>query len=253
MDNPSPRSTFRPISDSLGILSVPGWIWAWLIVGVGFVIALTVPTVWLPSDELGLRRFQLEIDAAVTISQTFNMPADDFHAIELFPASMGERVSGDLRFDLYDVTGRVGLVHRADVPAADVLRTAAYRLEFPPIRGSADQRYRLDVLASPSRPAEGVALWATKGRRYSGGTMFFNDRERWADLAFTTFAPAGRSIWRRLMDASAAQPGLSLAHVVIGALAAYWMALGVVLRALWGFSSSATSARTSAGRQDECG
>jgi hypothetical protein len=216
--------------------SVPRWIGAWVIIGVAIVAALAVPTARLPSDESGLRRFPIEIDASVTVSQTFIITTDAFHAIELHAASTGEPVSGELRFEIYDVTDGGRLLRRADVPATDVIKEQAYRFEFPPIPGeSSDQIYRLDVLASPSRPAQRVALWATKGEGYVGGSLFINGRERWADLTFATFAPAGRSIWGRLADASVGRPGL--AQLLIGALAAYWVALGIVLRA-WLRSSS---------------
>ena len=212
--------------------SIPAWVWAWALVGVVCVVALTTRTAALPSDGLGVRRFLVPIDETTTLSQTFVMTADRLHAIDVLAATTAEPVSGDLRFELYDISRSVVLVHRADVPAEDVVRAATYRLEFPLFEQSARVVYRLDVLASPSRPATGVALWATKGRRYAGGAMFINERERWADLAFTTISPAGRSIWRRLMDAPPARHGVPLGPVVIGALIGYWIALGVVLRLL---------------------
>jgi hypothetical protein len=209
-----------------------------VIIGVAIVAALAVPPARLPSDESGLRRFPIEIDASVTVSQTFIITTADFYAIELGAASTGEPVSGDLRFEIYDVTDGGRLLRRVDAPATDVVREQTYRFEFPPIPGeSSDQIYRLDVRASPSRPAQHVALWATKGEGYGGGALLINGRERWADLTFATFAPAGRSIWRRLGDASVEQPGL--APLVIGALAVYWVALGIVLRAWWRSASPA--------------
>ena len=95
--------------------------------------------------------------------------------------------------------------------------------------------YRLDLFSSEKSPSKGVAVWATKGERYRGGTMLINDRLRWADLAFKTFVPSGRSSWRRLMEMPAPESGRFLrAHVVIAGLAAYWAVFGVVLRALSG-------------------
>ena len=62
--------------------------------------------------------------------------------------------------------------------------------------------------------------------------MLINERERWADLAFRTVAPAGQSGWTRLMAMPASAFGVSRGHVILMALALYWIAFGLVLRAL---------------------
>lgn len=161
------------------------------------------------------------------------MTADGFHAIEFATASAGGAVSGNLRLELEEEGS--GVVRSAEVSAADVISAPSYRFEFRPIPDSKDSVYRLDVLSSERSVSKGVAVWATKGERYAHGTMLINDRERWADLAFKTFAPAGRSSWRRLMDMPDAESGpFSQAQVVIAGLAAYWAALGVVLHGLSG-------------------
>ena len=222
--------------------SVPVWVRAWMIIGVGFTAALIFPAVWLPSDQSWLRRFPIEIDAEVTISQTFIMTADEFYAVEVSAMPVIEPVSGVVEFALYDVTDGGRLARRADVPAADLVRKSLYRFEFAPVpRESTDQIYRLDVRASPSHPAQGVALWATKGEGYGGGSLFINERERWADLTFATFARGGRSAWRRVMDASSARLGVHFAQVVVVALIGYWLALGLVLRAWLRWSAASSS------------
>ena len=213
-----------------------------MIIGVGLIAALTLPAVWLPSDQSWLRRFPIEIDAGVTISQTFVITADEFYAVEVSAMPVNEAVSGDVEFSLYDVTDGGRLARRADVPAADVVRESLYRFEFAPVpKESTDQAYRLDVRASPSHPAQGVAFWATKGEGYGGGSLFINERERWADLTFVTFARGARSAWRRLMDASSARLGAHFAKVVVVALIGYWLALGLVLRAWLRWSAAPSS------------
>jgi hypothetical protein len=222
--------------------SVPVWIRAWVIIGIGFIAALTLPAVRLPSDESSLRRFPIEIDANMTLSQTFVMAADEFYAVEVSAFPANEAVSGDVRFALYDVTDGGRLARRADVPAADVVRKSVYRFEFAPIaKETRDQIYRLDVQASPSHPAQGVALWATKGAGYDGGSLFINERERWADLTFATFARGGRSPWRRLMEASSPRLGARFSQIVVVAVAGYWLALGIVLRAWLRWSAASSS------------
>jgi hypothetical protein len=76
---------------------------------------------------------------------------------------------------------------------------------------------------------------------YGGGSLFINERERWADLTFATFARGGRSPWRRLMEASSARLGAQFAPVVVVALMGYWLALGIVLRAWLRWSAASSS------------
>ena len=208
---------------------LPVWTNVWLIVGVAVVVALNVPNAWLPSDDLGLRRFQTpEITQNQVLSQTFTMTADDFYAIEVAARSTGP-VSGDVRFELREDE----LVYRVDVPAADLVDSSWYRLRFPVIGDSEDQRYRLDVSGPQANPPTGVALMATKGERYRGGTMLVDDRERWADLAFRTFAPEGRTGWVRLTSLPAGASGLSRGHLILVLLAVYWLLFGTALRLMW--------------------
>jgi hypothetical protein len=218
------------MSISRMMAGVPLWARIWMLAGAVMLAAMNRPAASLPADRLGVRRFVIDVDAASVISQTFVMTANQFNAIELSARVAATRPSGALRFELWDLRDEV-VVHATDVGAAEVAAVPAYRFEFPPISDSRNRTYRLDIFASPDRPGHGVGLRATKGERYRGGTLLLNDRERWADLAFTTFAAAARSPWRRLLDASA-QPGLSTAEIVAGSLAGYWLALGVVLRGL---------------------
>ena len=205
---------------------LPVWVIAWLMVGAVLVVALNVPNAWLPSDDLGFRRFHTpEITPSQVLSQTFLMTADGFHAIEVVARPTGP-VSGAVRFELREDD----LVYRADVPAADLVDSPSYRLEFPPIPDSEGQEYRLDVSGSEANPPTGVALLATKGERYPGGTMLVDDRERWADLAFRTFSPESRSGWVRLMSRPAGSFGLSRGQFILGGLVVYWLLFGAVLR-----------------------
>jgi hypothetical protein len=117
-----------------------------MITGVGFIAALTLPAVWLPSDESWLRRFPIEIDADLAISQTFIMTADEFYGVEVSALPVNGAVSGSVEFALYDVTDGGRLARRADVAAADMVKKSPYRFEFAPIpKESRDQIYRLDV------------------------------------------------------------------------------------------------------------
>lgn len=125
------------------------------------------------------------------------------------------------------------VVRSAQVSVSEFTSAPSYRFEFDPIEDSRDAVYCLDVLSSDSSPATGIALLATKGGR-AQGTMLINGRERWADLAFRTFAPAGRSAWRRLTD-TAGVGGRFRGAVVLGFLDAYWIVLGLVLRVSWTF------------------
>ena len=205
------------------------WFLAWLIVGVASVAALTTPPVRIPADRLGLRRIQVPLQPNMTVSQTFAMTADGLYAIEMAPARGEDAVAGRLRLELHEEGS--DLVRSTEVSAATFMSGSSYRFEFDPIEDSRDAVFRLDLFSSASSPAKGIAVWATKGER-SEGTLLINGRERWADLAFRTFAPGGRSAWRRLLDVASVREHYRGA-IVFGLLAAYWGVLGLVLRVLW--------------------
>lgn len=201
---------------------------AWWLVPVIYTLLLAAPSVTLPGDELGIRRFETPpLSQDLRLGQTFTMTGDGLHAIEVFPVAVEEGVSGEVRFELYEArNNQLHPVRIAVVLAEDVVRSRSYRFEFAPIPDSRDRTYRLDLVASP---AEGVAFKATRGDRYRGGSMHANGRERWADLAFRVHAPAP-SVWGRLMTLRDTNP--ARAYVVMGAFVAIWLLLGLVLRLL---------------------
>lgn len=200
----------------------------WFGVPAVFAALLVAPSVTLPGDDLGLRRFQTpQLGPDVSLGQTFSMPGDGLHAIEVHPVAVGEPVSGFVRFVLYDVTeGRSTRVRGAVVSAGSLVQAPSYRFEFPPIGDSADHGYRLDIM---SESAEGVAFWATRGERYAAGSLRINNQDRWADLGFRAHAPAP-SIWRLFMTLREERP--ARAHVAGGALMIIWLLLGLVIREL---------------------
>ena len=205
------------------------WIAAWIIAGVAGVLTLTTPEARLPSDDVGLRRFVVPIDDETSVSQTFTMTADGLRGVEVAAAATGDAASGILRFELTEEGS--GVVRTGEFASASLLASPSYTVEFAPIDDSKDSAFHLELLSSEQDPARGVALWATKGERYDGGTLQINGRDRWADLAFRTVAPAGRSIWDRLMDMESPPPGISRTAVILAALAAYLLVSGFVLRA----------------------
>lgn len=202
---------------------------AWWCVPALYAVMLALPGVDLPGDSVGLRRFLTPpLGPDLRLGQTFTMTANALHAIEVFPVAVTERVSGDVRFELYEIRGNEPrpLLRVEEVLAEDLVRGRSYRFEFAPIPISKDRVYRLDLVASP---AEGVAFQATKGDRYPGGRMHANGRDRFADLAFQTYAPSP-TIWGRLMTLRRTNP--VRAYLVIAAFAAIWLILGAVARTL---------------------
>ena len=208
---------------------------AWWGVPVVVAALLATSSVTLPGDNLGFRRFQTpQLGPGMVVGQTFYMTGHGLHAVEVFPVAVGERVSGSVPFELYDVTGdRVTRVYEAVVSADRLIQSPSYRLEFPPIGNSADRSYRFDI--APAQ-AEGIAFWATKGERYAGGSMHINNQSRWADLAFLADAPAP-SIWRLLMTLRETHPVRG--NIVIGSVAAIWLLLGLLLRGITGTPDAA--------------
>ena len=206
---------------------------AWCTVPVVYALLLTAPSVTLPGDDLGLRRFQTPLLAPdLWLGQTFTMTTDGLYAIEVFATRIGARVSGDVRFELYDVTqdGELPPPRRlAVVGAADLVKGPSYRFEFPPILDSQDRSYLLNIVSSAMTPAEGLAFWATKGERYTGGSLRINDQDRWADMAFRAYAPAP-AIWRLLVTLRATNPVRG--DIAIAAFVAIWLLMGLVLRGM---------------------
>ena len=222
-------------------MSIRWWAtFGYLIVGGLSLALLAMPSVRLPSDDVGwLRRFPSpEIVPGIRLSQTFEMTTDGLRAVEVWPIVVG-RVSGEILMELLDVTGNDDrLIRISSVRAADVAGADPYRFEFTPVPDSEDRVYQLDVTASGANPAAGIAVWATKGERYAGGSMLVNGVPRWADMAFKAHAPAPSGL--QLLTAGAAGSGLSRGHVVLAAIAASWIALGVFLRSFTRMSDDST-------------
>ena len=216
---------------------------AWGLVPLAYILFLATPSVSLPGDNLGIRGFQTPaLSPGTRLGQTFSMTGDGLTAVEIFPVAAGGQPSGTVRFDLYEVAANRVLtpMRRAEVPAEDVVRDPSYRFEFAPVPESKDRSYRLDL--SAPEPV-GVALWATRGDRYDGGSMHVNGRTRWAELAFQVHAPAP-SVWSRLLTLRDRSP--VRAYVVLAASAGIWLLLGVALRLLT--SIPPESARTGSPR-----
>ena len=87
--------------------------------GIALVVTLAVPPLDLPSDELGLRAFLVPINGETEVSQTFTMTADGFRAMEFRPSTMGDAVSGRVRFELMEEGS--GVVRSGDLPAASLI------------------------------------------------------------------------------------------------------------------------------------
>ena len=193
-----------------------------------YAVLLAAPSVTLPGDSLGFRVFQTPaLSPSLRLGQTFTMPGDGFHAIEIFPSAVGGPVSGKIQLELYELDSghsEIALVRTGEASSSDVVRAPSYRFEFAPIVDSKDRTYRFDLIASEG---EGVAFWATKGERYARGVMRANGRDRWADLAFRAYAP-NPSVWRRLMTLRETNP--VRAYLVIAAGLAIWLLLGFILR-----------------------
>jgi hypothetical protein len=211
------------------LLSQRGWIAGWALIVAAAVLSLTVPPVVLPADDLGLRKFQVPVNRELAVSQTFAMTADGLHGVEFLPAVVGDAPSGTLTYELIEAGS--GVVRRGNIPVARaVAAPSAFMVEFEAIEDSKDAVYRFNLSSSPSEPASGIAVWATKGDRYPGGTLQINGRDRWADLAFRAVAPGAKSDWERLVSMQSPPPGVSSRTAIVAALAVYLLMCGWVLR-----------------------
>jgi hypothetical protein len=210
-------------------LAQRGWIAGWALVVAAAAISLTVRPVALPADDVGLRRFQVPVNPEIAVSQTFAMTADGLNAVQFQPEAVGDAPSGTLTYELTE-TGS-GVVRHGEIPVARALSSSPFTVEFEPIDDSKDAVYRFDLASSPSQPANGIAVWATKGGRYPAGTLQINGRDRWADLAFKALAPGVQSDWERLVSMQSPPPGISSRTAILAALAVYLLMCGLVLRA----------------------
>lgn len=207
---------------------------AWWLMPIGYGLLFVMPSVMLPGDNLGIRRFRTPpLGPNIRLGQTFVMPTDGLHAIDVSPVGAGTRPAGDVLFELYELHDagfeRVATrVRSLEVPAEDLLGGSSYGFDFTPILDSKDRTYRLDLVPSP---AQGVAFWATKGERYPGGRMQVNGRERWADLVFRVHAPIP-SVWERLMTLHERSP--ARVYAVVAAFAGLSLLVPLVLHALAG-------------------
>lgn len=211
-------------------LSQREWIFGWALVAAAAAISLTIGPVVLPADDVGLRKFQVPINAETAVSQTFAMTADGLHGVEFRPETVGNVTSGTLTYELTEAGS--GVVRHGELPVARVVASSLYTVEFEPIEDSKDSMYRFDLASSPSDPARGIAVWATKGEGYADGALQINGRDRWGDLAFKALSPGGRTVWDRLMAMQSPPPGVSSRTVIFAALAAYMLMSAFVLRAV---------------------
>jgi len=207
-----------------------GWIPCWLLVALAAAISMTLRPVSLPAAAVGLRRFQVPINSEIAVSQTFAMTADGLRGVEFQPAAVGDAPSGTLRYELTEAGS--GVVRQGELPVARALSAPTYTVEFAPIEDSKDAMFRFDLVSSPTEPASGIAVWATKGNRYSDGVLQINGRDRFGDLAFKALAPGGQSDWARLTAMQSPPPGVSSRTVILAALAAYMLLSALVLRAV---------------------
>ena len=123
-------------------------------------------------------------------------------------------------------------MRQGDLPVARASSSSSYTVEFEPIEDSKDSVYRFDLASSPSEPASGIAVWATKGDGYPDGAMQINGRDRWGDLAFKALAPGAGPPGTRLTAMQSPPPGVSSRAVDSAALAAYLLMSAFVLRAV---------------------
>ena len=207
----------------------------WALVAAAAASSLTVRPAVLPADDVGLRKFQVPVNAETAVSQTFAMTTDGLHGVEFQPQANGNTPSGALIYELREV--RSGVVRRGELPVARVLSSPVYTVEFEPIEDSKGEMFHFDLSSSPSEPASGIAVWATKGDRYSDGTLQINERDRWADLAFKVLAPGGQSAWERLVSMQSPPPGISSRTAILAGLAVYILMCGLVLRVFSRFHS----------------
>ncbi|MGE0444254.1 MAG: hypothetical protein AB7P99_03435 [Vicinamibacterales bacterium] len=207
---------------------------AWL--ALGALLALTLVREIPPptGDRLGLRRFVTpEITGCdpdkrfgcTFASQSFVMNADGLRAVEFMPVAVAASPRGRLTLRLVDLAA-LQVIRSQEVAAAELAAAGVFRFAFEPVADSRDGRYRFDIVATDD--ARGIAVRATRGEGYAAGSMLWNDRPRWADLAFNADA-GSRPAWRALWSYRKAPGAWSNGALALTALAGAWALLLAVL------------------------
>ncbi len=149
----------------------------------------------------------------------------DFDAVQVGPPS-GQIL---LRLLTLSDTGEAATAGERAVPAGEVAGRPAFQWAFIPLENSQFERYRFEVTATDN---SGLALLATRGDRYPGGSLTANGRSRWADLLFQTSSSVPVSSVFEALWVKRAGPGRASGRLILTLLAVNWIAMGFLFRAV---------------------
>lgn len=191
-------------------------------------LAIQVPR--FPGNDAWLRRFRTpEITPAWRFAQDFTMSENGLNGIAFDTAQVGPP-AGQIVLRLFTIpdTGELSSVAQRAVSAAEVAVRPAFEWAFIPLENSQFERYRLEITATDN---SGLALLATRGDRYPGGSLTANGTSRWADLLFRTSASVPVSSILETLWSRQSAPGRVSGKAILVLLAVNWIAMGFLFRA----------------------
>jgi hypothetical protein len=160
------------------------------------------------------------------------MEADGLDAVTIHPSLVGESADGQVVFELFELTGdpaEARPLFRQVLDVRGVTAGRSYTWRFQPIDGSRGRRYLVEIGLPGTSFGRGISLLATRDEHYAQGRFWFDGREQWGDLVFSTGASRATS-FSRFEHALRDKPAWLRSRWTLGALLAlYNLALALVL------------------------
>ena len=190
-----------------------------------------MPVPRLPGNSGWLRRFRTpEITPAWTLAQDFTMSDTGLNGIDFEAVQVGPP-SGQILLRLLPLsdTGEASTAEERAVSAAEVAGRPDFQWAFIPLEKSQFERYRFEVTATDN---SGLALLATRGDGYPGGSLAANGRSRWADLLFQTSSSVPVSSVFEALWVGRVGPGRASGRLILALLFINLIAMGFLFRAV---------------------
>lgn len=210
------------------------WFFAALLAGL---LAFQVYVIFLqphglPDTDGHETRTTGEIAGPVVVRQSFQMKAGGLDAITIHARPAGGPTEGQAVVQLSELTSDESapqLLFRDARSAASIVTLPTYTWRFQPIDASRDKRYMIEISLPLTPAGRGLSLLATRDEHYPAGRFWFDGREQWGDLVFSTDAARATS-FRRFEHALRDKPAWLRSRWTLGALfVLYNVALAVIL------------------------
>ena len=147
-----------------------------------------------------------ELNADMTISQTFVASKDNLCAIRVMFSACKPDASAQVYFTLFDAKSDGVPLVSITLPVRNITDTL-YFFIFPPIQDSRNKTFRF-CLSSSARHSTGLCLWYTRNDGFENGAMLLNNQPFGGSLFFTAYAFTGSeplSVWEGIRETAIRQ------------------------------------------------